>query len=65
MFEAVLDHRPRGFCGRPLISLVFVVVTGFAAGDADPLVGVGAVIGAFFAIVWHLCENAGETFPKR
>ena len=65
MFEPVLDHRPRGFSGHPLIGLVVAVVTGFAAGDQDPMVGVCAVIGAACALVWHLCENAGEPLPER
>ena len=64
MFEPVLDHRPRGFSGHPVIVLVFVVVTGLAVGGQDPIVGVCAVIGAAFAVVWHLCENAGE-LPER
>ena len=65
MLEPVLDHRPRGFSGRPLIGLVFAVVTGFAVGGQDPVVGVCAVIGAAFALVWHLCENAGDPLPER
>jgi hypothetical protein len=48
-----------------MIGLVFAVVTGFAAGGQDPIVGVCAVIGAAFALVWHLCENAGEPLPER
>ena len=47
-----------------MIVLVFAVITGSAVGGQDPIVGVCAVIGAAVAIVWHLCENAGE-LPER
>jgi hypothetical protein len=33
MFDPVLDHKPRGFSGRPLIALVFAVAMGFFGSD--------------------------------
>jgi hypothetical protein len=33
MLDPVLDHKPRGFTGRPLIALAFAVVMGFFGSD--------------------------------
>jgi hypothetical protein len=33
MFEPVLDHKRRGFSGRPLIALAFAVTMGFFGSD--------------------------------
>lgn len=61
----VLDHKPRGFSGRPLLALVFAVVMGFFGADLlrwthlgrlTTLVIILAVVGAV-AYVWQWVEK--------
>jgi hypothetical protein len=55
MFEPVLDHRPQGFYGRPVIGLLFVVVTGCLLAGSETWVTIAWVaIGLF----WHMGDQA-------
>ena len=59
MLEPVLDHKPRGFWGRPLIALVFAVGVGSLAAytRVPPIIG-----GGVFGLVGYLWYQAQK--PK-
>jgi hypothetical protein len=57
MLEPVLDHKPRGFSGRPLIALLFAVGMGsLAASMRVPPIIAGGVFG-LVGYLWYRAEK--------
>jgi hypothetical protein len=65
VLDPVLDHKPRGFVGRPLIGLLFSVGLGILGpyvgsrlhlGDSTVLVMVGGIVVAVFYL-WHKADE--------
>ncbi len=57
MLEPVLDHKPRGFSGRPLIALVSAVGMGsLAAYLKVPSIAGGCVFG-LVGYLWYRAEK--------
>jgi len=57
MLEPVLDHKPRCFCGRPLIALVFAVGMGSLGAYAKVPSIVGAGVFGLVGYLWYRAEK--------
>jgi len=66
MFEPVLDHKPRGFSGRPFAALAFAVGTGFCGSYLLSRIGLQAsssqiIIVAFAALIGFLWDRVDHS----
>jgi hypothetical protein len=56
VLEPVLDDKPRGFSGRPVVALIFAVGTGYLAAQLAVPIIIGSVVG-LVGYFWYKTER--------